>query len=109
MLLLAVTLPFHSTFLARLVAVPFAVGTCVAVYATRARARRRPAVEPARGPVLAATPVFARTSLVGANTDPEFLFFVVGGGADPLSADARRSAGSPRWPWGSRWGRSGTR
>ncbi len=42
MLLLAVTLPFHSTFLARLVAVPFAVGTCVRGLRDGARARGRP-------------------------------------------------------------------
>ncbi len=75
-LLLAVTLPFHATFLARLVAVPFAVGTCAAVYACARELGAGRTWALLAAAVLAAAPVFARTSLVGANTDPEFLFFV---------------------------------
>jgi Dolichyl-phosphate-mannose-protein mannosyltransferase len=73
-LLLAVTLPYHSTFLARLVAVPFAAGTCAAVYASARELGAGRAWALLAASVLAATPVFARTALVGANTDPEFLF-----------------------------------
>lgn len=75
-LLLAVTLPFHSTFLARLVAVPFALGTCAAVYATARELGAAKLWSLLAASVLAAAPVFARTSLVGANTDPAFGFFL---------------------------------
>lgn len=76
-LLLAVTLPFDSTFLARLVAVPFAAGACALVFAGARElgASRERALLAAA--VLAAVPVLARTSLVGANTDPPFLFFLL--------------------------------
>lgn len=76
-LLLAVTLPFDSTFLARLVAVPFAAGTCAAVYAGARELGATKAWALLGASVLAAAPVLTRTTVAGANTDPEFLFFLV--------------------------------
>ncbi len=76
-LLLATTLPFDSTFLARLVAVPFAAGACALVYAGARELGAPHAAALLGAAVLAAAPVLARTALVGANTDPQFLFFLL--------------------------------
>lgn len=76
-LLLAVTLPFDSTFLTRFVAVAFGAGACALVFAGARELGATPAMALLGAAVLAATPVLARTSLVGANTDPQFLFFLL--------------------------------
>ena len=76
-LLLAVTLPFDSTFLARLVAVPFAAGACALVYAGARELGAGKAWALLAAAVLAAAPVLTRTTIAGANTDPEFLFFLL--------------------------------
>lgn len=77
LLLLAVVLPFKAASLARLVPVPFAVLTCLGVYAAARElgAARGWALLAAALP--AALPLFIKTALEGANTDTPMTFFVV--------------------------------
>lgn len=79
LLLLAVVLPFHSAFLVRLVAVPFAVMMCAGVYACAREIGATRSWALLASAAVAAIPVVVKVAIDGAQTDPPMLAFVVVG------------------------------
>ena len=78
-ILLAVVLPFHSAFLAQLVALPFAALACVAVYAGGREIGAERGWALLAAALAAALPVLDKSALTGAQTDTPMLAFFAGG------------------------------
>jgi hypothetical protein len=78
-LILAATLPFHSAFLARLVAVPYGILACAAVYACAREIGAARAWALLCAAAIGAMPVIEKVSLDGAQTDaPMFACMAAG-------------------------------